>query len=56
MAEITGVRSELVARFKREIKEKTYKVKSEEIADKIAQRLKEDAAITESVKQGRWTG
>jgi len=55
MSDITGVRSELIARFKREIKEKTYKVKSQEIADKITQKLKEDEGVTKTTLRKKWT-
>lgn len=51
----TGTRTDLVERFKREIKDKTYKVKSGEIADKIAQKLKEDETIPSPAKRNRWT-
>jgi len=56
MSGISGVRAELVARFKREIEEKTYRVKSEEIAGKMAQKLKEDETFVEGVhRKNRWT-
>jgi len=55
MANVTGVRAELVAKYRREIQEKTYRVKSGEIADKIAQKLKEDETIVDPSKSNRWT-
>ncbi|MBF0170368.1 MAG: flagellar biosynthesis anti-sigma factor FlgM [Nitrospinae bacterium] len=53
----TGVRADLVAKFKREIADKTYKVKSEEIAGKIAQKLREEesAVIDGLTRKNRWT-
>lgn len=53
----TGVRADLVAKFKREIADKTYKVKSEELAGKIAQKLREEesAAIDGLTRRNRWT-
>ena len=48
-------RADLIERFKREIKEKTYRVKSGEIADKIAQKLREDETVPGTAKRNRWT-
>lgn len=55
MSGLIETRSDLVERFKREIKDKTYKIKSEEIADKIAQKLREDETAPSSAKHNRWT-
>ncbi len=56
MSSVGAVREDLVARFKREIEEKTYKIKSSEIADKIAQKLREDESVVEGVnRKNRWT-
>ena len=56
MSSVTGIRADLVARFKRQIEEKTYRVKSEEIAGKMAQKLKEDETYMEGVpRRNRWT-
>ncbi|MBI5814251.1 MAG: flagellar biosynthesis anti-sigma factor FlgM [Nitrospinae bacterium] len=55
MSDIAGLRADLIAKFRREIQEKTYKVKSGEIAEKIAQKLKENEAFVDSVKNNRWT-
>lgn len=55
MSALTGTRADMIERFKREIKDKTYKVKSGEIADKIAQKLKEDETVPSPVKRNRWT-
>ncbi len=56
MGDMIGIRADLVARFKREIKNKTYKVKSEEIAQKMAQALKEEEkfASATSPQKNRW--
>jgi anti-sigma28 factor (negative regulator of flagellin synthesis) len=53
----TGIRADLVAKFKREIADKTYRVKSEEIAGKIAQKLREEeSAVTGGLtRHNRWT-
>lgn len=55
MSVLIETRSDLIERFKREIKDKTYKIKSEEIADKIAQKLREDETLPSSVKRNKWT-
>lgn len=55
MSGVKGVRADVVARFKREIENKTYKVKSQEIADKITQKLREDEKVAASIKGPRWT-
>jgi len=58
MSEVNGVRADLIARFKREIQDKTYKVKSEELADKITQKLREEetfAAMGKKYKLKGWT-
>lgn len=55
MDSVSNVRSELVAKLKRQIQDKTYKVKSDEIADKIAQKLREDEAAVTLLKKNRWT-
>lgn len=56
MGNMIGIRTELVARFKREIKDKTYKVKSEEIAQKMAQALKEEEKFVSAStpQKNRW--
>lgn len=54
MGEVNGIRADLVARFKKEIQENRYKVKSEELADKIAQKLKEDETFVGTIKQKGW--
>ncbi len=53
----TGIRADLVAKFKREIADKTYRVKSEELAGKIAQKLREEesAVIDGMNRKNRWT-
>ncbi len=55
MGDVTGVRAELVAKFKREVQNKTYRVKSEEIAAKITQKLKEEEAEPITKTSNRWT-
>lgn len=55
MSALIETRTDLIERFKREIKDKTYKIKSEEIADKIAQKLREDEAVPSSAKRNKWT-
>jgi anti-sigma28 factor (negative regulator of flagellin synthesis) len=55
MSALTETRLDLIERFKREVKDKTYKVKSGEIADKIAQKLREDENVPVSGKHNRWT-
>lgn len=55
MSALSETRTDLIERFKREIREKTYKVKSEEIADKIAQKLREDETVPTPGKRNRWT-
>lgn len=55
MGDVTGVRAELVAKFKREVQNKTYRVKSEEIAAKITQKLKEEEAEPTTKTSNRWT-
>lgn len=58
MSEITGVRADVVARFKREIQDKKYKIKSEELADKITQKLREEDVLSFTDKARRpkiWT-
>lgn len=56
MSDIAGGRVDLIAKYKREVENKTYKVKSEEIAQKIAQALKEEENIVRTTKKGaRWT-
>lgn len=55
MNTLTETRSDLIERFKREVKDKTYKVKSAEIADKIAQKLREDESVPMPGKHNRWT-
>jgi len=55
MSDVKGIRSDLVARFKKEIENKTYKVKSQEIADKITQKLREEEKIITNSSKNRWT-
>ena len=50
-----GIRADLVARIRRQIADKTYEVKSQEIADKIAQKLGEDEKIILPYRKTRWT-
>jgi anti-sigma28 factor (negative regulator of flagellin synthesis) len=54
MNALIETRSDIVERFKREIKDKTYKVKSGEIADKIAQKLREDETVPSPAKRNKW--
>lgn len=39
------IRKKLVAKYRKEIKNNLYHIKSMEIAEKIAQRLKEDTKV-----------
>jgi anti-sigma28 factor (negative regulator of flagellin synthesis) len=55
MSALTETRADLIERFKREIKDKTYKVKSGELADKITQKLREDETVPSLGKRNRWT-
>ncbi|VAX17910.1 hypothetical protein MNBD_NITROSPINAE04-1253 [hydrothermal vent metagenome] len=55
MEGLPSVRSELIAKLKREVQDRTYKVKSQEIADKITQKLREEEAYTGSLRKNRWT-
>ncbi len=55
MSEIKSTRADIVAQFKRDIQNKTYKVKSQEIADKITQKMKEDESFITPRKAGRFT-
>jgi len=55
MSDIGSVRSEIVARLKREIQEKTYRVKSTEIADKITQKMRENEKFVAPFKKNKWT-
>lgn len=55
MSDVKGIRADIVARFKREIENKTYKVKSQEIADKITQKLREEEKIVPPSNRKRWT-
>jgi len=55
MEGLSGVRSELIAKLKREVQDRTYKVKSQEIADKITQKLREEEAYTSALRKNRWT-
>ncbi len=56
MSEVNGVRADLIARFKREIQDKTYKVKSEELADKITQKLREEETFSSMGKKYKLKG
>jgi len=40
------IRRDLVVKYKKEIKKNLYQIKSREIAEKIAQRLREEARNT----------
>lgn len=42
---VPGDRAAFIAQIKREIREKTYRVKSVELAEKIAQKLREDESL-----------
>ncbi len=55
MEGLSSVRSELIAKLKREVQDRTYKVKSQEIADKITQKLREEEAYTSTLRKNRWT-
>ncbi len=56
MSSVTGVRADIVAKYKKALADKSYRVKSEEIADKIAQKLKEEEVFLTSVsKKSRWS-
>ncbi len=55
MEAINNVRAELIAKLKREVQDKTYKIKSQEIADKITQKLRENETYTISLRKNRWT-
>jgi anti-sigma28 factor (negative regulator of flagellin synthesis) len=53
---VTSTRAELLAKLKREIQDKTYKVKSQEIAEKITQKLREDETSVVMLRsKNRWT-
>lgn len=56
MSSVTGVRADIVAKYKKALADKSYRVKSEEIADKIAQKLKEEETfLTPVSKKARWS-
>jgi anti-sigma28 factor (negative regulator of flagellin synthesis) len=55
MESMGNVRSEFIAKIKREVQERTYKIKSLEIADKITQKLREDETHTAILRKNRWT-
>ncbi len=39
------IRKDLIVKYKREIKKNLYQIKSKEIAEKIAQRLREERGL-----------
>ncbi len=55
MQKKSSKREKLVEKIKREISEKTYNVKSKEIADKMAQKLREEENKTDRLRKKPWS-
>ena len=55
MDSVSNVRAEMVARLKEQVRDKTYRIKADEIADKITQKLREEEAQPGQTTGRKWT-